>query len=113
MKKKVAAKKKTRAKKADKKTSRIEKLEAVVTELALKLRAAEEALAALSQTCSGKSAPKNTPNSIPAWPYYDPGSNPWYPIWHNVYTAVDYATAIQNKNNCDKNKYNKHPGDSA
>ena len=113
MKKKVAAKKKSAPKKKNSKTSRIEKVEAVAAEVALKLRALEETVAALSEKCAGCCPPKQSQPQAPKWPYYDPGANPWYPIWHNVWTAVDYATAIHNKNNCDKNKYNKHPGDTA
>lgn len=95
-----AAPKKNKKPAAAKKTSRIEKLEAVVSELALKLKALEAAVNALQP----KSPPP--PPKWPTWPQPDTAPAPWYPIWHNIYTTVDYASWV-NKNNTDKNKYNK------
>jgi hypothetical protein len=100
------AKKKTAAKKKPtKKIDRIEKLEVVVSELAIRVKELEAQIAAL---------PKPYFNPIPppvkTWPC-DPIKD-YGPWWNSVSWTVDYASALLNKKqdkNCGKDQ---PPGDT-
>lgn len=90
------------------KNARVEKLEVVVSELIIRIRDLEAEVAELRKTIG---EPKLPAQSAP-WPVPpNPPAAPWNPIWHNVWTTVDYAKDIYNKFGDSKNEYKKHPGD--
>lgn len=100
------AQKKTAAKKKPvKKIDRIEKLEVVVSELAIRVKDLETKLAALLKPAPCFPPPTKTWTCAPETPT-------WTPWWNSVSWTVDYASTLLNKNKQDKN-YNKKqpPGD--